>query len=225
MVMDVLNMGTLPRAAAAPGKEAEAASKPKISSDFETFLKMLTTQMKNQDPLNPIESADYAVQLATFSGVEQQVRTNDLLEGLASSLGQTGIGQLANWVGMEVRAPTPAYHDGSGLDLVLAPKPGADRAVLVLTDASGRALARTEVAPMPGPLHWPQETGMKQNWPQGVYGFKLESWDGDQQLGEAPVEVYGRVSEAQIAKGGTQLVLEGGVPLGSDKVTAMRLPR
>jgi flagellar basal-body rod modification protein FlgD len=43
-----------------------------LSSDFETFLKMLTTQLKNQDPMNPVDSADYAVQLATFSSVEQQ---------------------------------------------------------------------------------------------------------------------------------------------------------
>ena len=41
--------------------------------DFETFLKMLTTQIRNQDPLNPMEGSEFAVQLATFSGVEQQV--------------------------------------------------------------------------------------------------------------------------------------------------------
>ena len=54
-----------------------------IGSDFDTFLKLLTTQMKNQDPLNPIDSTDYATQLATFSGVEQQTRTNQLLESLS----------------------------------------------------------------------------------------------------------------------------------------------
>jgi flagellar basal-body rod modification protein FlgD len=58
---------------------ADNGSGAKISSDFETFLKMLTVQMQNQDPLNPVDSSDYATQLATFSGVEQQVQTNDLL--------------------------------------------------------------------------------------------------------------------------------------------------
>ena len=48
------------------------------------FLKLLTTQMQNQDPLNPIDSTDYAAQLATFSGVEQQVRTNSLLADLGT---------------------------------------------------------------------------------------------------------------------------------------------
>ena len=53
------------------------SSNSALSSDFETFLKMLTVQMENQDPLNPVDSADFAVQLATFSSVEQQVLTND----------------------------------------------------------------------------------------------------------------------------------------------------
>ena len=58
---------------AAPATTPPAAPAPSraISSDFDTFLRMLTVQMRNQDPLDPIDSADYAVQLATFSGVEQ----------------------------------------------------------------------------------------------------------------------------------------------------------
>ena len=52
---------------------------------------MLTVQMENQDPLNPVDSADYAVQLATFSSVEQQLRTNDLLSSLAATMASGGI--------------------------------------------------------------------------------------------------------------------------------------
>lgn len=53
--------------------------------DFTTFLTMLATQIKNQDPLNPMDGADFAVQLATFSGVEQQVQTNMLLQKIIDS--------------------------------------------------------------------------------------------------------------------------------------------
>ena len=49
-------------------------------ADFETFLKILTAQIQNQDPINPIDSSDYATQLATFSSVEQQVLANSHLE-------------------------------------------------------------------------------------------------------------------------------------------------
>ncbi|MDJ0822736.1 MAG: flagellar hook capping FlgD N-terminal domain-containing protein, partial [Paracoccaceae bacterium] len=72
-----------------------------LSSDFETFLKMLTAQMQNQDPLNPVDSTDYATQLATFSSVEQQVLTNDLLRDLGASMGGNLMSELGNWVGME----------------------------------------------------------------------------------------------------------------------------
>ena len=70
--MDVVNSVA---SAAVVGND-QGTTKPVLSSDFETFLKMLTVQLENQDPLNPVDSADYAVQLATFSGVEQQVQTN-----------------------------------------------------------------------------------------------------------------------------------------------------
>ena len=59
---------------------SETKNTPQIGGDFTTFLEMLTVQLKNQDPMNPMESSDFAVQLATFSSVEQQVQTNDLLK-------------------------------------------------------------------------------------------------------------------------------------------------
>lgn len=66
-----------------PAIPSPTSSSGALTSDFDTFLRMLTVQMQNQDPLDPVDSADYAVQLATFSGVEQQVRTNELLTELS----------------------------------------------------------------------------------------------------------------------------------------------
>ena len=107
-------------AVAGPAPTASSATS-EISSDFETFLRMLTVQMQNQDPLNPVDSSDYAVQLATFSGVEQQVLTNDLLRGLAAQNGTAGLAQMANWVGMEARAVGAAYFNGA--PVTIAPEP------------------------------------------------------------------------------------------------------
>lgn len=73
-----------------------------LSSDFETFLKMLTVQAKYQDPLEPIDSSEYSAQLAQFSSVEQQVLTNDLLTALTGQLGGSGMAQFASWIGMEI---------------------------------------------------------------------------------------------------------------------------
>lgn len=53
---------------------ATATAKPAISSDFDTFLKLLTTQMTHQDPLNPVDLTQFATQLATFSGSNSRRR-------------------------------------------------------------------------------------------------------------------------------------------------------
>jgi flagellar basal-body rod modification protein FlgD len=80
--MEILPNSTRSERAVSPS--AAEIDQTVITADFQTFLQLLTTQLKNQDPLNPMESTEYATQLATFSGVEQQVRTNELLESLSS---------------------------------------------------------------------------------------------------------------------------------------------
>ena len=72
-----------------------------LSSDFDVFLQMLTAQARYQDPLEPVDSSEYASQLAQFSMVEQQVLTNDLVENLMSALTSSETGNMAQWIGME----------------------------------------------------------------------------------------------------------------------------
>jgi len=107
---------------------AQASATPEISSDFETFLRMLTVQMQNQDPLNPVDSSDYAVQLATFSSVEQQVHTNDLLRALQGQMGTGGIAQMADWIGKEARTAAAVAVNGAPVTLYPAVTTGADSA-------------------------------------------------------------------------------------------------
>ena len=72
----------------------EAASKTgsKNAVDYQSFLKLLVAQMKNQDPTAPMESTDYIAQLATFSQVEQSIQSNTKLDSIlqASALAQAG---------------------------------------------------------------------------------------------------------------------------------------
>ncbi len=97
-------------AAAASAAVTSTNTTGTIGSDFQTFLEMLTVQMRNQDPLNPIDSTEYAAQLAAFSTVEQAVLTNDLLKSLAAQMGDSSMSQLAGWVGMEARTTAGAAH-------------------------------------------------------------------------------------------------------------------
>lgn len=193
-----------------------------ISSDFETFLLMLTTQMENQDPLNPIESSDYAVQLATFSSVEQQVQTNTLLSGLSEQMGLMGMAQLAGWVGMEARAAVPAYFDGA--PITLAPKPAstAEEAFLVVHDANGHEIERVSVPVSNDPITWAGVDEYSNPRDAGLYSFTLESYAHDDLISTTEVDVYSRITEARNEGGQTVLILEGGVQVNAAEVSALR---
>ena len=210
--------------AAGTTASAQTSAKPLISSDFDTFLKMLTAQMQNQDPLNPIDSTDYATQLATFSGVEQQARTNELLASLGGQMALLGMSQLAGWVGQEARANAPVWMDGDPVTMQLTPAIGADRAVLVVRDASGALVNREEVPNEAGLYDWLGGDASGDPLPDAAYSLSLESYSGDILLGESPVESYARIVEARNGPAGAMLVLEGGIEVLSTNITALRVP-
>jgi flagellar basal-body rod modification protein FlgD len=200
-------------------------SATKITSDFTTFLKMLTVQMQNQDPLNPIDSSDYAVQLATFSGVEQQVRTNQLLADIQGKFNHMGMAEMASWIGKEARSPAPVRYDGAPVTLSPNPAVGANRAVLAVKDAQGTLVSREEIPVSATPYQW-LGAGIDGNpLPAGTYSLELESLNGELVISTTPVEHYARVIEAKGGTSGTKLVLEGGVEVLASDVTALREPQ
>lgn len=203
---------------AAPERPASA-----LSSDFETFLRMLTVQMKNQDPLNPIESSDFAVQLATFSGVEQQVKSNELLARLADGFAASGMTGFANWIGREVRSSGPALFEGT--PLTLYPGNGAfdgDLSFLVVRDSSGLPVARSPIVQGAESLAWAGVRPDGTPFAPGLYRFEIERSDGEDAVGTIPVEHYARVTEVQSAPTGAVLVLAGGATLSAGDVLAVR---
>jgi flagellar basal-body rod modification protein FlgD len=208
--------------ASAPASSAQAS---KITSDFTTFLKMLTVQMQNQDPLNPIDSSDYAVQLATFSGVEQQVRTNQLLGDMVARFSQMGMTEMAGWIGQEARTNAPVQYNGSPVTLSPNPAVGATGAVVVVKDAQGNLVSREEIPVSATPYQWLGADAAGEPLPNGTYSISLESLKGDAVIDGRPIEHYARVIEARGGSGGTILVLEGGIEVAASDVTALRLPQ
>lgn len=191
------------------------------NGDFETFLRMLTAQLKNQDPLNPMEGSDFAVQLATFSGVEQQAQTNNLLSQLAGQM-SGGLGQLSGWLGREVRVTDPVWFADKPLTLDIRPDPRADGVQLVTLSASGHEVMREEIGVGEGEVDWYGQDALGSKLPDGLYMFRLESWQNGELIGESEVGAYAKVVEAQTARDGLQLILEGGAVAMADEVDAMR---
>ncbi|TCP61203.1 flagellar basal-body rod modification protein FlgD [Rhodovulum bhavnagarense] len=201
-----------------------AADKAAISSDFETFLKMLTAQMQNQDPLNPMDSTDYAVQIATFSGVEQQVRTNQLLVEMSGALGATGLSAYAGWVGQEVRVAAPTLFDGAPVTVVPQIAAGADSAVLVVRDAAGAEVQRVQLGLDPAPLDWAGIGADGRALASGTYGFTTESYVDGVRIAETPAPSFARVIEVVAGEAGVSLRLAGGAEVAADSVGALRAP-
>lgn len=218
--MDVTTPTENPRSTGAPTPEP-ASPRSALSSDFETFLLMLTTQMQNQDPLNPMTSSEFAVQLATFSGVEQQVKTNDLLESVLADLTSSGMAQMASWIGKEVRTDGPASFDGSPITLFPQHEASADRATLVVRNDAGGVVARSDLG-SDREITW---AGVDDNGvplASGLYSFEVESSSGGETPSVAAVEHYAVVTEVRSGPDGPRLVLTGGVETDANAVLSVR---
>lgn len=199
------------------------ASARAITSDFETFLRMLTTQIRNQDPLNPVEATDYAVQLATFSSVEQQVLTNQLLGGLSQKLDTGSLAQMGSLIGNEVRVAAPVRFDGAPVEIFLPDlPPGAENPVLVVVDPAGTEIQRLALPATGGPLEWAGLTTDGMPLPAGLYHLSVEVSTGEGTATSEPVQIYARVTELRNDSGVLRLVLAGGVEVEAGEVTALR---
>ncbi len=217
-MMDVFPTTT--QASAARGGPAAAPSM--ITADFQTFLRLLTTQMQNQDPLNPMESTEFASQLAQFSGVEQQVRTNDLLTGLQAGIATQGMGQLGGWIGMEARAEMPVNFEGQTVTLAGAPNVLADRMELIVRDARGEVVQQIPVPLSPDRFAWDGSDLSGVTVPEGIYSFTIENWSGEDMIEERGAMVYSTIEEAQLVGGEVWLTMEGGLSIPAETVLGLR---
>jgi flagellar basal-body rod modification protein FlgD len=215
-----MEFGTLPPTAAATN--AAAADKAAISSDFETFIKMLTTQMENQDPLNPLDSQDFATQLATFSGVEQQVKTNDLLGALGTQMQLSGLGDMASWVGMEARIAVPASFDGAPIEVIPNPPNFADSANLVAYSMDGVEVSRQQIPVSDDPVFWNGTSSDGTTLDNGQYTFAVEAFSNGEIIDTHAPDIFASVGEVRLVDGAAVVVLAGGAIHPASSVSGLR---
>lgn len=206
---------------AATAPQGGGFSSGAAGADFETFLRMLTTQLRNQDPMNPMESTDFAVQLATFAGVEQQALTNKLLGQMAGASG-AGLAGAAGFIGKEARTTAPVWFGTRPLTLDIAPDPMADSVQLIAFNSRGQEVGREEIGPGTGQIEWFGRDAAEAKLPDGQYTFAIESYNRGTKVGTKPVGVYARIVEAEVKGDSLRLVFEGGGSAPASEVTAIR---
>lgn len=192
--------------------------KPALSSDFETFLKMLTVQMRNQDPLNPVDSAEYAVQLATFSQVEQQAATNKLLEQVLDRIGAQDMSDMAGWIGKEIETAPQRSYGADGIILDLGERPAAGKTMVGVYGADGSLIMQKDMSHAEGVSLFRDEA-----LPVGEYVFKKELKKPDGTVGASELlPGRGTVIETRRAKGGMEVVLASGEVVRPTNIRALR---
>ncbi|MCG7504691.1 flagellar hook assembly protein FlgD [Mesorhizobium sp. IRAMC:0171] len=117
------------------GNTPQTQQKSKTSVDYQSFLKLLMAQMKNQDPTKPMDSTEYVAQLAQFSQVEQSVQMNTKLEYILQS---SALSQADSLIGRQLTSA-----DGSITGVVKEVRLASDGLIAVLNDGK-------EVPVLPG---------------------------------------------------------------------------
>jgi flagellar basal-body rod modification protein FlgD len=204
-------------ASAATGSTSSSASGSVSGEQQDRFLKLLVTQMKNQDPLNPLDNAQVTTQLAQIQSVNGIEKLNNTVQGLSSSLMASQSVQSAAIIGRQV------YATGSYLNLSGGKGTGGvnltqdvEHVYVSIADKSGAVVRRLDLgaarAGMSG-FEWDGKTDAGGTAPDGQYVFQLTAANGNKAITVEPF-MASRVDGVSLGATGMKLNLQGGGSIG-----------
>jgi flagellar basal-body rod modification protein FlgD len=156
-----------------------AGSRTRLSDNYDTFLILLTAQLQNQDPLAPMDSTQFTQQLVQFSQVEQQIRTNEQLEGLVGQYQAASAGAALSYLGKDaIIQANETYLAGGEANWAYRLPTNADSMTINVKDASGRTIYTTTTAPSTTGEHLFRWDGTKTDGStatDGVYTLEVKA--------------------------------------------------
>lgn len=224
--MATVDSATSALSAAASTSGTGTTGKNEIAGNFQDFLLLLTTQLKNQSPLDPLDTNQFTQQLVQFAGVEQQLKSNDTLTSILSAMKASSTANASSYVGIAVTA------DGSIAELAnnkaswtLDLPRAAPKATITIKDADGTTVATRTQALKAGSqvFTWDGRgpNGIVQA--AGNYSISVSATDASGQRVTASTEISGTVSAVDVS--GASPVLTVGanqIPLARVKTIASR---
>lgn len=185
-----------------------------LSQNFETFLALLTAQLKNQDPLSPVDSNQFTAQLTQMAGVEQQLLTNDLLTSILQGQQSGGLNSASTYIGRDATAVWSAVRSENGQARWSYELAGdATTARVQVLDGSGRVVHEADAPSNAEGVHDFTWTGGQEGQ---VYTLKVVAQDGAGSPVQSQVLIRGRVTGVELYDGQPYLTIGGStLPLSS----------
>ncbi len=213
--------------AANPNAAPSALVKQTVNKD--DFLKLLIAQLQNQDPLQPMDNQQFAVQLATFNSLEQLIGINDklgTLQGAQGSANQYGAASLigkeissnGNIVSLQAANPAPiGYQLGAN----------AAKVVVNIQNGSGTLVQQLSLGAQNAGDHtivWDGKDAAGQAVPTGLYGFEINAFDANGKSVATSGRIRGTVTGIRLD--GSEPILEvGGLQIPLSQVTTVGAAR
>lgn len=201
-------------------------SEQTLAGTFDTFLRLLTTQLQNQDPLSPLDSTQFTEQLVQYSGVEQAINTNKKLDQLIGVMSGGQLNAAVSFIGktVEFAADKVALENGSAA-ITYSLSSNAAEARISIVDAAGRLVRAVPVDGAAGTheLVWDGRNGNGVQVPDGTYNLQITAVDQNGTTIEAATYVSGRVTGVEQIDGGVRLNI-GELDVALDSVRAVREP-
>ncbi len=195
---------------------ASSTSQPKAAGQEDRFLRLLVTQMRNQDPLNPLDNAQVTTQMAQISTVSGVDKLNGTIEKLSQSMLSSQSLQSAAVIGRQVLASGAALSLGAtGAGGALELGQSAERVQVTIATSAGAVVRRLELGAQNAGTFGFQWDGMTDDGgraPQGNYIFQVAAVSGGKGI---PVSTLtaGRVAGVSFNGGNLMLNLESGADL------------
>lgn len=182
-----------------------------IAGNFTTFLTLLTTQLKNQNPLDPLDTNQFTQQLVQFAQVEQQLKSNDQLAALVSSQQTAQTTQALSFVGATVAVDGSATQltNGQAQWSFSVTKPST--AKVTITNSSGQTVYSGSYTVQAGTqnFRWDGRGNNGVQWPDGTYKMSVTATDTNGQSVGVSTEVDGVVDSVDLTQNPPILSVNG----------------
>jgi flagellar basal-body rod modification protein FlgD len=205
---------------------AGAVDRKTIANNFDTFLQLLTTQLKNQNPLDPLDTNQFTQQLVQFSQVEQQMKQNDQLATLIgiekAAQSTTALAFVGSTVAVD--GQTAALANGRANWSFTVPKPAS--ATVTIKNATGQTVYSSGFTMNAGAqsFSWDGRDNNGVQWPNGNYTISVTGKDASGQPVPVSTEVEGIVDSVDLTKTPPDLSI-GGQTFTLDKIKRVVRPR